>query len=360
MRNGILTDLGGVSLEHETGYWAVSRWKGIMGPLHGTVTPDRVSIPTPDPTWRGDRTDDARACRLIAKKHARTFSIAGRLLPERKRRAAYAIYATCRTADDIVDGSLRAEDGRRELRLFRDSAFAALERRSDVPLLRELARAVHEFDVPVDALAELFDGLERDLGDQAYNSWPDLEAYCQGVAGSVGEMCCAVFGIADDLGSRAPSVVASGRTLGVAMQLTNVLRDVGEDAARGRCYLPALELARFGLTREAVLAGNVRRQWDSWQALLAFQVARARDLYRQALPDIHRLQLDSRRCALACASGYSRILDAVEDAGYDTISSRVSVSRLTLLGVAWRSWRGDLATLTGELAAALNRAPMTP
>ena len=172
-------------------------------------------------------------------------------------------------------------------------------------------------------------------------------------------MCCAVFGVADDLGSRAASVVASGRTLGVAMQLTNVLRDVGEDAERGRCYLPADELQRFGLTREQVLVGNVSRDEDSWKALLAFQVARARALYRQALPDIHRLQLDSRRCALACASGYSKILDAIEDAGYDTMSRRVSVSRLTLLGVAWRSWRGDLATLTDELSTALSRAPIT-
>jgi len=329
-----------------------------MGPLQGTVTPDSVLVTTPEPPVRGDRADDARACRLIATKHARTFSVASRLLPEPKRRAAYAVYATCRTADDIVDGSLSPDDGRRELRRFRESALAALERRSDVPILRELARAVHEFEVPVDALAELFEGLERDLDDQAYNSWPDLERYCQGVAGSVGEMCCAVFGVADDLGSGASAVIASGRTLGVAMQLTNVLRDVGEDAVRGRCYVPADELQRFGLTREQVLAGTVRQQWDSWQALLAFQVARARGLYRQALPDIHRLQLDSRRCALACASGYSKILDAIEDAGYDTISGRVSVSRATLLGVAWRSWRGELAKLTDELAAALSRAPI--
>jgi len=330
-----------------------------MGPLHGTVTPDSVLVTTPEPPRRGDRAHDARACRLIATKHARTFSIASRLLPEPKRRAAYAVYATCRTADDIVDGSLSPADGRRELRRFRASAFAALERRSDDPMLRELARAVHEFDVPVDALTELFEGLERDLGDQAYHSWPDLEQYCQGVAGSVGEMCCAVFGVADDLGSRASSVVASGRTLGVAMQLTNVLRDVGEDAARGRCYLPADDLERFGLTREQVLGRNVRRDGDGWPALLAFQVARARALYRQALPDIHRLQLDARRCAVACASGYSKILDAIEDAGYDTMSRRVSVSRLTLLGVVWRSWRGDLAALTSELSAALSRAPIT-
>src|SRR5262245_17747517 len=113
-----------------------------MGPVHGTVTPDSVLVTTSEPPWRGDTADDARACRLIATKHARTFSIAGRLLPERKRRAAYAIYATCRMADDIVDGSLRAEEGRRELRRFRELAFAALERGSDVPILRELGRAV--------------------------------------------------------------------------------------------------------------------------------------------------------------------------------------------------------------------------
>ena len=285
---------------------------------------------------------DAKHCRRIVARHARTFSIASRLLPYKKRRGAYAIYATCRLADDIVDISgLRKDAGRRALNRFRQAAVRALTVRSDEPILRELARAVHDFDVPVDGLNELFDGVARDLDDIVYESWEDLEQYCQGVAGSVGEMCCPVFGLAADVGGRASTAVQCARTMGVAMQLTNVLRDVGEDAARKRCYLPERELNAHGLTRQAVLDGSVTRQRDAWRRFMAFQVARARDLYRQALPGIPLLQLDAQRCASACASGYAMILSAIERADYDTLSQRVSVPRLNLFGVMWRSWRGD-------------------
>lgn len=287
--------------------------------------------------------NDARACRLLTAQHARTFSVASWLLPERKRRGAFAIYATCRTADDIVDASgLRHADGARALRRFREAAFRALEQRADEPILRELARTCHEFDVPVAALAELFDALERDLRNVEYQAWSDLEAYCEGVAGSVGEMCCSIFGVAADVGGRKSTAVTYGRALGVAMQLTNILRDVGEDAARGRCYLPAVELAGYGLDRHKVISGTVRTDWGAWREFMAFHVARARALYARALPGIPLLETDAQRCALACAAGYAKILDAIEDADFDTLSGRVSASRATLLGVAWRSWLGEL------------------
>jgi len=180
------------------------------------------------------------------------------------------------------------------------------------------------------------------LRDAHYESWPDLAAYCEGVAGSVGEMCCSVFGVAADLSGRRSTAVSCARTLGVAMQLTNILRDVGEDAARGRCYLPTLDLGRHGLDRQMIISGAVRKEWHAWRAFMAFQVTRARDLYAQALPGIPLLQPDAQRCALACATGYAKILDAIEHSDFDTLSRRVSASRATLLGVAWRSWLGDL------------------
>jgi phytoene synthase len=318
-----------------------------MGQIHGALTPERVEgIARDEPRPDAAPQDDARLCRKIVARHARTFSIASRLLPERKRRGAYAIYATCRLADDIVDLSgLRKDAGRRALRRFRQAALHALDHRSPEPILRELARTCHEFDVPLAALHELFDGVERDLDDVRYESWADLERYCQGVAGSVGEMCCSVFGLAADVGGRASTAVRCARTLGVAMQLTNILRDVGEDAARRRCYLPSDELASYGLSQDDILSGTVSNQWSSWREFMAFQVGRARDLYRQALPGIPLLQLDSQRCAVACTAGYAKILEAIEQSGYDTLSRRVSVSRLALLGVAWRSWRGDSPTI---------------
>ena len=320
-----------------------------MGSVNGAVKPPAYRAGTSDPLARIDERADERACRLIAATHARTFHIASRLLPVRKRRGAYAIYATCRTADDIVDSrGFTVDDGATALRRFRDAAFGALDQRASDPILRELSRAVEEFHVPPEALAELFRGLERDFGELELQTWEDLRDYCEGVAGSVGEMCCAVFRVAGDVAGRRSAAVSCARTLGVAMQLTNILRDIGEDAARGRCYLPTEELARFGIDRARGLARTAHHETDRWQALMSFQVARARDLYRVALPGIALLQRDSQRCALACAAGYATILDVIERSGFDTVTQRVSASRLTLFGVAWRSWWGELPHLGGE------------
>jgi phytoene synthase len=308
--------------------------EGVVRPVQQTA--DFLSEPSLDAG-----SEDARACQRLVTRHARTFSMASRLLPPDKRRGVFAVYATCRTADDLVDVAANGTPAD-ALRRFRNQAFRALHERSDNPILRELARAWHRFDVPDESLHELFAGLELDLLDRSYDTWSDLESYCQGVAGSVGAMCCAVFGVAADLGQRRSAVVTSARTLGVAMQLTNILRDVGEDARRGRCYLPVDELRQFGFDRGDVLSGSIRNSWSAWRGLMRVQVARARDLYRQAMPGIAFLQRDARRCAFACATGYARILDAIEGADYDTFSQRVAASRLTLFGVAWRSWRGTL------------------
>jgi phytoene synthase len=313
-----------------------------MGSVQGAVRPPGRSADILLEASSSDAAlEDARVCQRIVARNARTFSVASRLLPREKRRGVFAIYAACRTADDIVD--VNAVD-RPDLALqrFQEAALRGLEHRSDSPILRELARAWQRFEVPDETLHELFRALSLDLRHRGYESWPELEAYCQGVAGSVGAMCCAVFGVADDISQRRSQAVTCARTLGVAMQLTNILRDIGEDARRERCYLPNRDLAQFGLTRAQVLAGSMRNDRNAWRALMQFQVDRARTLYRQAIPGIALLQRDAQRCAIACATGYSSILDAIERADYDTFSQRVATSRLTLLGVAWRSWRGEV------------------
>ncbi len=276
--------------------------------------------------------------------------MASRLLAPSKRRAAFAVYATCRKADDLVDTGGGA-GSREALRAFRDRALDAVEHRtSDDAVLRELARAFDTFDVPVHALVELFDGVALDLDPRPFFSWPELTTYCEGVAASVGEMCCAVFGVLSSEPRDVSIAVAHARTLGVAMQLTNILRDVGEDASRGRCYLPEAELAAHGISRMQILDRSLTSDHPGWRSFMAFQSARARDLYRQALPGVALLEPDAQRCALACASGYSRILDEIEAAGFDTLTRRVSASRLTLLGVAWRAWRGRLPRFAAEQA----------
>jgi phytoene synthase len=206
--------------------------------------------------------------------------------------------------------------------------------------------------VPAAVLHELLDGVTRDCAPVAYASWADLALYCQGVASSVGEMCTHVFGVHGDDTVR-ERALRHARILGLAMQLTNILRDVGEDARQGRCYLPADELARHGLSRAEVLAGGLAGD-PRWTALMTFQVARARALYQLALPGIALLAAESRRCAMACAVGYAGILAAIERNGYDTFSTRARLGTVARAGVLWSSWRGS-RTLPALVAASDSR-----
>jgi phytoene synthase len=167
-------------------------------------------------------------------------------------------------------------------------------------------------------------------------------------------MCTHVFGVEGDDGVRARAR-RYARTLGVAMQLTNILRDVGEDARHGRCYLPEDELAEFGLSREAVLAGGLGGD-ERWRSFMAFQIGRARSLYESALPGIALLAPDARRCAAACALGYAAILGAIEEIDYDTYRERAHLGSLArgrvLLG-ALRAGAGSSRTSSRRTSARL-------
>jgi phytoene synthase len=279
---------------------------------------------------------DARYCERLTRRHARTFYLASLLLPGAKRRGTYALYAFCRLADDLVDGSPAGESHlprTRQLGNYRQRLDAALRGCPDGPVFRELEWAVSRFGLPVAALHELLDGVATDLIRSRWDTWPELERYCQGVAGSVGEMCVGIFGAAG--GAARGTLVARARALGVAMQLTNILRDVGEDARRGRCYLPAEELARHGLTPDDILSGHVEAADPRWQSMMQFQVERARRWFAAAHPGVASLEADAQRCAHACAIGYSRILVAIERSGYDSLEHRATLSwmeRTAVLG----------------------------
>lgn len=291
---------------------------------------------------------DAAYCRQIVRTYARTFWLASSFLPPDKRRAAFALYAFCRVADDIVDLGARDEsaDTARLLLTYRRELDAALAGAPSGPVFRELAAAAQQYRVPSSVLVELLDGVARDCAPTRYESWHELNVYCEGVASSVGEMCTYVFGVPGDLATRTRAL-AHARTLGVAMQLTNILRDVGEDARIGRCYLPAEDLARFGLTRDQVLGGTIGSS-ERWKALMRFEVERARGLYEQAAPGIALLSPDARRCATACAVGYAGILSAIEDIRYDTFSSRARVGAIARAGVLWSAWRTPLTAVAQE------------
>lgn len=283
---------------------------------------------------------DAQHCEAITRAHARTFALASGFLPPRKRRGAFAVYAFCRLADDIVDRN-RAQDPAllaTELEAYRAGVREALAGRPEGPVFRELWRAVSEFHVPADVLEELLNGVASDLKPTRYSTWAELTGYCEGVAASVGSMCTYVFGVVgdDEVRERA---VRYARTLGVAMQLTNILRDVGEDAAIGRCYLPDEDLHAFGLSADRVLHDPSLKDDPAWARLMHHEVARARALYRAASPGIALLEPDAQRCARACADGYAAILGAIERNNYDSFSVRATVGNWQRAGLLWSVWR---------------------
>ena len=282
---------------------------------------------------------DARFCERLTRRHARTFSVASYLRPAEKRRATYALYAFCRVADDLVDQVDDAPDPAavaRRLERHRLALDGALAGRGSDPVFRELSLAIHRFQIPGAPLHELLAGVSVDLCRRRWESWDGLLAYCEGVAGCVGEMCTSVMGVRGGPPNRA-TAVRHARALGVAMQLTNVLRDIGEDARRGRCYLPVDELAAAGYTPEQVVDGSALDDRPRWRRLMRAQVARARHYYRLAAPGIAMLQPDAQRCAAACSAGYARILDAIERNDYDSYTRRASLGwseRAMVLGRA--------------------------
>jgi phytoene synthase len=297
-----------------------------------------------------DGVPDPAHCAEIVRTHARTFTLASYLLPADKRRAAYALYAFCRVADDLVDRVTPGTEAELvgQLADYQRQLGAALAGRPSGPVFREVAWVAREYDVPSEPLVELLEGVGRDLHPHRYRTWRDLEVYCEGVASSVGEMCTHIFGVPGGSEARRRAV-RYARTLGVAMQLTNILRDIGEDVHRGRCYLPEEDLAMFGLTPRDVLGNPALARDERWRPMMAFEVGRARALYAAAMPGIALLSHDAHRCARACATGYAGILNAIEAQGYDTLARRARLGRRARLAVLWDAWRfraGPLDTAT--------------
>lgn len=287
----------------------------------------------------------------------------------------YAIYAFCRTADDIADSTTTAAPARGArstlkdvpltiersarrsmLARYREQLDRAVAGEPEGPVFRELAWTAAKYSLPASLLYELVDGVAADLDNSVWPSWTALERYCQGVAGSVGEMCVRVFG-SEGRAADNPAVVGLGRTLGVAMQMTNILRDVGEDARRERCYLPTDELIAFGLSPREVISGEVEATDERWRALMKTQISRAREHYAKAVEGIRYLDPDSQRCARACAMGYARILDAIERSGFDSLTQRAALGwmeRTAVLGncLLGRTTQADAADSAASAPAA--------
>jgi phytoene synthase len=266
--------------------------------------------------------DSYRHCERIARREAGNFYHAFRVLPREQQRSMCALYAFLRITDDLSDADQPAPVKQQKLADWRERLDLALAGRDSHPIHPAVHDMVYRHHIPAKYLHDVFDGVAMDLARKRYANFNDLYSYCYKVASVVGLSCIRIWGTDN---KRADGYAEEA---GIAFQLTNILRDLKEDAARQRIYLPEEDLARFGYSAES-LAGGIRN--DAFGALMRFQVERARSYYRASLPLEGLLSPAGRAVFRIMTRTYSGLLDAIERCGYDVFSKRVRLSR-------WHKW----------------------
>ena len=275
----------------------------------------------------------------MTKKHSATFHMASALLASEQRQAIRALYAFCRVSDDLVD----QPQGEGDSAVVDVARFERWRQRSlnNNPPQDELVSTAWadtraRFNIPRQYAEQLLDGVASDLDVNRYDTFSDLAGYCYGVASTVGLMSMHIVGFKDK------SAIPYAVKLGVALQLTNILRDVAEDWENGRLYLPLQELAAFGLTEEDIAT---QRNDARWKAFMAFQLARARQLYDEAMPGLALLERRGRVAVAAAAELYRAILDDIEAHDYDVFSRRAHISNrkkaMRMPGIWWRAMNAN-------------------
>jgi phytoene synthase len=262
------------------------------------------------------KVDDAYAEVLrITNETARNFAWGIRILPGPKRRAVASLYAFARTVDDLAD---REEPARAELELWRASIDALPGSPDGRPILVALADAIDRYDIPKEALLDLVDGALMDCDQARYATWEELREYCRRVAGAVGVACTAVYEPSD---RRRAFPLAE--TLGLALQQINIMRDVPEDWALGRVYLPQDELGRFGVGEDDIEAG---RTGAEWRGLMDHQATRAEALMQEGLDLLALLDRRSSLCVRSFAGIYRGLLEQMRMRDYDVFTARPRLS----------------------------------
>jgi len=288
-------------------------------------------------------------CRALNARHGRTYFLATLLLPPAKRPYVHALYGFARYADDIVDDLAGTSRSRAErFRTWSQDVLADLDwgATSD-PICRAVLDTARHWGIPTRYFGDFLDSMRLDLTVTGYQTWDDLVRYMWGSAGVIGLQMLPILGRADE-SVRWDQLEPHAVDLAYAFQLTNFLRDVGEDLWRGRVYLPQESLDQFGVDRERLRRGRVD---EPIRNLFAWEIERARDLYRRAEPGIELVHPTSRECLRTAFTLYREILDEIEDADYDVFSGRVAVglSRRAAVGVtglrgSWRARRAGRAT----------------
>lgn len=275
--------------------------------------------------------EDERYCLEMTRTHAKNFYWGFIALPREQRLAIYALYGFAREVDDAIDLAPVAvpdlEDAR--FHFHRGRIEQCYRSGGDDPVIRVLSQVVRRYEIPPTELEALIDGVEMDLHRHRYDSWDDLQVYCGRVAGTVGRMCVRIFGYTD------PSALDSGGDLGMAMQLTNILRDVREDLEMGRVYFPQDELQAFGIAEQMLLSG---RPGSGWERLMDYEVMRARSLFDSGLRVTRVIPRRAAACVFTMAGIYQSILEEIARDPYLPLRQRTSLSAREKLSVMLRSW----------------------
>jgi len=278
--------------------------------------------------------DDAyRLCESITREQARNFYYGIRLLPAAKRSVLCAVYALARRVDDIGDGDLPTEEKVRALASLR-ADLSAIERAGD-PVLAAVADAARRYPIPLEAFTELVDGVEMDVTGRRYQTFEDLVGYCRCVAGSIGRLCLGVFGSRPD-----PQAPQYADALGIALQQTNILRDIREDLVNGRVYLPQQDLDLFGVELVLDEQGALADKDGGLAALIRFSAERARSWYADGLRLIPLLDRRSAASAAAMSGIYRRLLERIEAQPALVYDRRLALSGWQKAGVAARALTG--------------------
>lgn len=265
-------------------------------------------------------TSSFRYCEAIVKHHAKSFYFCSHFLPFRKRIAMFAIYALCRTLDDIVDecpkeNKLLAKEALTKWQEKIELLYSGKEAKE--PILEAMQAVLSVYPVDKKPFLDLIAGVEMDLDERHYETFSDLRLYCYRVAATVGLMGSEVFGYSSK------DALPYAESLGIAMQLTNILRDVGEDLTLGRIYLPKEDLEQFNYSNSDLQEKRINKNFID---LMKFEIARARGFYQQADEGIKMLSPDSRLTVLAASRLYGAILDQIERNCYDVFTRRASLS----------------------------------
>ena len=268
-------------------------------------------------------------CQQKAAKSGSSFYYSFLFLPSGKRRAITALYAFCREVDDVVDECSDAGVAHAKLAWWRDEIARTFTGEAQHPVGLALAPVVQRYGLAQEQFEEIIDGMEMDLAQERYADFKTLQLYCYRVASVVGQLSAEIFGYRDR------KTLKYAHDLGLAFQLTNIIRDVGEDARRGRIYLPQDELAQYGVSTADILHA---RHSENFEKLMTFQIERAESYYRQAMAELPAAERKAQRPGLVMAAIYRTLLAEIKQGGCKVLQERTALTPLRKLWIAWWTW----------------------